>query len=416
MRKTDNFELNLLDAEAFVNREDLNGNAEKIDEILKKHDTPEYDVAQQKDVEELTSGESLRTALRKLAKVVKEFISHTKDKISHLTEEEHKELAGLIRLDITGETVDVNKYTLSSGSPKIMRIISKTNGGSSNITNIPITGFPFIMDIELIRWASATDYITRQKFVNANNPANEYVRYCTNGVWGAWVTRVFTDTKTTIAANLTTTTTGYALDATMGKKLQDNKVDKVSGKGLSTNDYTTAEKTKLAGIADGANKTTVDSALSSSSTNPVQNKIVTEQINQLLGLIATQLGSSIKWKNATSCYINGELGTCYYICMTEEDTTNNVGKEVLVFYNNGAIAKGKIVKSGSYYGLENPVTFLTDTTLPLVNKTTIQGGTNTLPYSNNGTIGYCVTPGYGYGATFEISKTNTFTTKYLILN
>lgn len=33
-----------------------------------------------------------------------------------------------------------------------------------------------------------------------------------------------------------------------------SKVDKVDGKGLSTNDYTTSEKTKLAGIADGANK------------------------------------------------------------------------------------------------------------------------------------------------------------------
>lgn len=32
------------------------------------------------------------------------------------------------------------------------------------------------------------------------------------------------------------------------------KVDKVAGKGLSTNDYTTAEKTKLAVIAEGANK------------------------------------------------------------------------------------------------------------------------------------------------------------------
>ena len=32
-----------------------------------------------------------------------------------------------------------------------------------------------------------------------------------------------------------------------------NKVDKVDGKGLSTNDYTTAEKTKLAGIATNAN-------------------------------------------------------------------------------------------------------------------------------------------------------------------
>ncbi|GEM_PF-2552792 len=34
----------------------------------------------------------------------------------------------------------------------------------------------------------------------------------------------------------------------------DGKVDKVAGKGLSTNDYTTDEKDKLAGIATGANK------------------------------------------------------------------------------------------------------------------------------------------------------------------
>lgn len=37
-------------------------------------------------------------------------------------------------------------------------------------------------------------------------------------------------------------------------KVNDNKVDKVSGKGLSTNDYTTPEKNKLSGIEDGANK------------------------------------------------------------------------------------------------------------------------------------------------------------------
>lgn len=36
------------------------------------------------------------------------------------------------------------------------------------------------------------------------------------------------------------------------KELLGGKVDKADGKGLSTNDYTTAEKTKLAGIASGA--------------------------------------------------------------------------------------------------------------------------------------------------------------------
>ena len=40
------------------------------------------------------------------------------------------------------------------------------------------------------------------------------------------------------------------------RTLIGNKVDKASGKGLSTNDYTTDEKNKLAGIATGANKYT----------------------------------------------------------------------------------------------------------------------------------------------------------------
>lgn len=54
----------------------------------------------------------------------------------------------------------------------------------------------------------------------------------------------------------------------------EGKVDKVAGKGLSEENYTTAEKTKLAGIEAEANKTIVDDEMSSSSTNPVQNKVL----------------------------------------------------------------------------------------------------------------------------------------------
>ena len=39
----------------------------------------------------------------------------------------------------------------------------------------------------------------------------------------------------------------------------NNKVDKVSGKQLSTNDYTTTEKNKLTGIETGAQKNTITS-------------------------------------------------------------------------------------------------------------------------------------------------------------
>lgn len=54
-----------------------------------------------------------------------------------------------------------------------------------------------------------------------------------------------------------------AIQATVST-LQRDKVDKVSGKTLSTNDYTTDEKNKLAGIAAQANKTNIVNNLTTS--------------------------------------------------------------------------------------------------------------------------------------------------------
>lgn len=79
--------------------------------------------------------------------------------------------------------------------------------------------------------------------------------------------------KTTVDSALSSTSTNPVQNKVINSSLS-GKVDKVNGKGLSTNDYTTDEKNKLAGIEAGANKTIVDTALSSTSTNPVQNKVV----------------------------------------------------------------------------------------------------------------------------------------------
>lgn len=116
-----------------------------------------------------------------------------------------------------------------------------------------------------------------------------------------------------------------------------NKVNIVSGKGLSTNDYTTDEKNKLGSIAEGAevnvqsdwdvtdtnsdayiknkpslaevatsgsynsltNKPTIDTALSTTSTNAVQNKAITAGINAKYtkpsaGIPKTDLASAVK--------------------------------------------------------------------------------------------------------------------------
>jgi len=59
-------------------------------------------------------------------------------------------------------------------------------------------------------------------------------------------------TKSSIINNLTSTATDAPLSAKMGKELNDIKVDKVAGKGLSTNDFTDALKNKLDGIETGA--------------------------------------------------------------------------------------------------------------------------------------------------------------------
>ena len=90
-------------------------------------------------------------------------------------------------------------------------------------------------------------------------------------------------TKTSELTNDSNFATTTALDA---------KVDKVTGKGLSTNDYTTAEKDKLASIGSGANKTVVDTALSSTSTNPLQNKAIYTKFNSMQSNIDNKVPSS----------------------------------------------------------------------------------------------------------------------------
>ena len=60
-----------------------------------------------------------------------------------------------------------------------------------------------------------------------------------------------------------------------------NKVDKVEGKGLSTNDFTDSDKAKLALISNGdSTYTSIDSTLSLTSENPVQNKVITAAIQE----------------------------------------------------------------------------------------------------------------------------------------
>lgn len=58
------------------------------------------------------------------------------------------------------------------------------------------------------------------------------------------------------------------------KTLVGTKVDKVTGKGLSTNDYTTTEKNKLSGIASGAQVNTIENIAVNGTTQTISGKLV----------------------------------------------------------------------------------------------------------------------------------------------
>lgn len=91
--------------------------------------------------------------------------------------------------------------------------------------------------------------------------------------------------------------------------------------------YTSAEKTKLAGIATGANKTTVDSTMSASSTNPVQNKIVKKYIDDAIGGI-----TGIDFQIVTSLPTTGVKGTIYLI--SNGGTSSNSYDEYIYVSNS----------------------------------------------------------------------------------
>lgn len=86
-----------------------------------------------------------------------------------------------------------------------------------------------------------------------------------------------------------------------------SKVDKVDGKGLSTNDYTNAEKTKLAGIADGAQKNVQPDWSLTSGDGAIKNKpTIPTKVSELTNDSGYQTNSEVNTKIGT------ELGKLNY--------------------------------------------------------------------------------------------------------
>lgn len=93
--------------------------------------------------------------------------------------------------------------------------------------------------------------------------------------------------KTDVDSSLSLTSYNPVQNRTVTSAL-NTKVDKVSGKELSTNDFTDALKTKLQGIEAGANRTVVESVISSNGMNPVTGKAIKEALEKKIDIDAAR--------------------------------------------------------------------------------------------------------------------------------
>lgn len=91
-------------------------------------------------------------------------------------------------------------------------------------------------------------------------------------------------------------------------------VSKESGKGLSTNDYTTAEKTKLAGIAAGANAYTLPTASAST-------------------LGGVKVGSNLTITNGVLAAVQGKVDLTPYLKSADAASTYAKKSDISTVFN-----------------------------------------------------------------------------------
>jgi len=140
----------------------------------------------------------------------------------------------------------------------------------------------------------------------------------------------------------------------------DNKVDKATGKGLSTNDYTSDEKTKLNGIESGAQKNTVISVAGKTGAVTLAKSDVglsnVDNTSDANKPISTATQSALDGKQAkitANGFLKGD-GTgiiaadkpVFWVTVTQNTTDNlysadKTYSEIIEAYNNGYMVQAK---------------------------------------------------------------------------
>lgn len=124
-----------------------------------------------------------------------------------------------------------------------------------------------------------------------------------------------------------------------------------------------ADKTKLDGVETGANKTTVDASLSSSSTNPVQNKVVKSNLDLKLDINTaestyakkTDISGMYKYKGSVASYANlPTTGNTAGDVWNTEDYGKNYAWDGTQWDDLGGIFDINTISNSEIDGIMNP--------------------------------------------------------------
>ena len=181
-----------------------------------------------------------------------------------------------------GHNHDERYYTETEIDAKVNNINSQINSligfTATIVTSLPATGEVGVMYLKLNTSASVEGNVY-DEYIWVNNKFEKIGSTETTVDLSGYVTQTEMNTQLANKANVnhshTSDSIGLDQDSDDGMWVYEYGVTSQSG----VNGFVYDHDKKLENIDDGANKTVVDSSLSGSSTNPVQNKIVTNALN-----------------------------------------------------------------------------------------------------------------------------------------
>lgn len=181
-----------------------------------------------------------------------------------------------------GHNHDERYYTETEIDAKVNNINSQINSligfTATIVTSLPATGEVGVMYLKLNTSASVEGNVY-DEYIWVNNKFEKIGSTETTVDLSGYVTQTEMNTQLANKANINHSHISDSIDIDQdmgdGMWVHEYGINNQSG----INGYVYDHEKKLENIDDGANKTVVDSSLSSSSTNPVQNKVVNSALN-----------------------------------------------------------------------------------------------------------------------------------------